>query len=144
MRESTLNPLCTITKITPTINKKIGCRRTVTHSSNQPPPPPHPLHTHPHQWLSQKLQVSFLQTITHNQHTDTPTPPRPPSTHTTQTTADCFPQSFGNLAPLPFPVLWQPRILLPPTLLGAFSYSLALALSQNPAHLTHAFLSRST
>ncbi len=36
------------------------------------------------------LQVSFLQITTHNQHTDTPTPPRPSSTHTTQTTADGF------------------------------------------------------
>jgi hypothetical protein len=47
-------------------------------------------------------------------------------------------QSFDNLAALPFPVLWQPRFLLPPTLFSGFLLCTRFRSLRFFAHLTHA------
>ncbi len=89
-----------------------------------------------------KLQVSFLQTITHTQHTDTPTFPRPSSTHTTQTTADCFPPNhLATLHHFRFRSSDNPAFSCPPHFL-VLSLIYWLSVSPIILHITHTLFCR--
>jgi hypothetical protein len=140
MRESTLNPLCTITKITPTINKKIGCRRTVTHSSNQPPhtPPSTPTHINGFLKVASQLSPNYHSQPTH-WHTHT----SPPflHTHNTDNSWLLFPNHLATLHHFRFRSSGNPAFSCPPHF-SVLSLIHSLSVSPIILHTSHTLFCR--